>query len=296
MKYCPNCGVAVEDGQRYCGECGAKLEFDPMPAEPVYTENERLKSDPVLNAAAQSPTPKSKKKKEKVPELTLEPDIWELGGAAAAAAKEPEKKEEKIPELTLEPEVWGKKAKAAEAAKAAEPAAPAEAAAAAAAAVAALPEKEPEIAQRADTRDYERADAEYHGPARDTREDDRRAEAEHDYERPDAEYHGPARGTQGDYQRPKAERYDTLPNDYTMSRGQTPDMGDKKMPDETLMMIWSIVLTCLCSVCGIVGLVKTIKARKTMDNVMKYKLLSSAKTWLIAGTILHLLPFLANLL
>ncbi len=296
MKYCPNCGVAVEDGQRYCGECGAKLEFDPMPAEPVYTENERLKSDPVLNAAAQSPTPKSKKKKEKVPELTLEPDIWELGGAAAAAAKEPEKKEEKIPELTLEPEVWGKKAKAAEAAKAAEPAAPAEAAAAAAAAVAALPEKEPEIAQRADTRDYERADAEYHGPARDTREDDRRAEAEHDYERADAEYHGPARGTQGDYQRPKAERYDTLPNDYTMSRGQTPDMGDKKMPDETLMMIWSIVLTCLCSVCGIVGLVKTIKARKTMDNVMKYKLLSSAKTWLIAGTILHLLPFLANLL
>ena len=281
MKYCPNCGVAVEDGQRYCGECGAKLEFDPMPAEPVYTENERLKSDPVLNAAAQSPTPKSKKKKEKVPELTLEPDIWELGGAAAAAAKEPEKKEEKIPELTLEPEVWGKKAKAAEAAKAAEPAAPAEAAAAAAAAVAALPEKEPEIAQRADTRDYERADAEYHGPARDTREDDRRAEAEHDYERPDAEYHGPARGTQGDYQRPKAERYDTLPNDYTMSRGQTPDMGDKKMPDETLMMIWSIVLTCLCSVCGIVGLVKTIKARKTMDNVMKYKLLSSAKTWLM---------------
>ncbi len=296
MKYCPICGVAVEDGQRYCGECGAKLEFDPMPAEPVYTENERLKSDPVLNAAAQSPTPKSKKKKEKVPELTLEPDIWELGGAAAAAAKEPEKKEEKIPELTLEPEVWGKKAKAAEAAKAAEPAAPAEAAAAAAAAVAALPEKEPEIAQRADTRDYERADAEYHGPARDTREDDRRAEAEHDYERPDAEYHGPARGTQGDYQRPKAERYDTLPNDYTMSRGQTPDMGDKKMPDETLMMIWSIVLTCLCSVCGIVGLVKTIKARKTMDNVMKYKLLSSARTWLIAGTILHLLPFLANLL
>ena len=289
MKYCPNCGVAVEEGQRYCGECGAKLEFDPMPAEPVYTENERLKSDPVLNAAAQSPTPKSKKKKEKVPELTLEPDIWELGGAAAAAVKEPEKKEKKIPELTLEPDVWGKKAKAAEAAKPAEPAAPA-------AAVAALPEKEPEIAKRTDTRDYERADAEYHGPARGTREDDRQAKAEHDYERPDAEYHGPARGTQGDYQPPKAERYDTLPNDYTMSRGQTPNMGDKKMPDETLMMIWSIVLTCLCSVCGIVGLVKTIKARKTMDNVTKYKLLSSARTWLIAGTILHLLPFLANLL
>ena len=59
MKYCPNCGVAVEEDQRYCGECGAKLEFDPMPAEPVYTENERLKNDPVLNAAAQSPAPKS---------------------------------------------------------------------------------------------------------------------------------------------------------------------------------------------------------------------------------------------
>ncbi len=270
MKYCPNCGVAVEEGQRYCGECGAKLEFDPLPAEPVYTENERLKSDPVLNAAAQSPAPKSKKKKEKVPELTLEPDLWELGGgAAAAAAKEPVKKEEKVPELTLEPDAWGKKAKAAEAAKPAEPAAPAAPAEAAAAAVAALPEQEPEIAHRADDRDYERADAEYHGPAR---------------------------GTQGDYRRPKAEqRYDTLPNDYTMSRGQTPEMTDKKMPDETLMLVWSIVLTCLCSVCGIVGLVKTIKARKTMDNVMKYKLLSSAKIWLIAGTILHVLPFLANL-
>ena len=165
MKYCPNCGVAVEEGQRYCGECGAKLEFDPLPAEPVYTENERLKSDPVLNAAAQSPAPKSKKKKEKVPELTLEPDLWELGGgAAAAAAQEPVKKEEKVPELTLEPDAWGKKAKAAEAAKPAEPATPAAPAEAAAAAVAALPEQEPEIAHRADDRDYERADAEYHGP------------------------------------------------------------------------------------------------------------------------------------
>lgn len=293
MKYCPNCGVAVEEDQRYCGECGAKLEFDPMPAEPVYTENERLKNDPVLNAAAQSPAPKSKKK-EKVPELTLEPDIWALGGgAAAAAAKEPEKKEEKMPELTLEPDVWGK-AKAAEAAKPAEPAAPAEAAAAAAAAVAALPEKEPEIAQRADIRDYERADAEYHGPARGTREDDRQAKTEHDYERADAEYHGPARGTQGDYQRPKAERYDTLPNDYTMSRGQTPDMGDKKMPDETLMMIWSIVLTCLCSVCGIVGLVKTIKARK-LPWTERLRLLNSAKIWLIVGTALYALGFIGGL-
>jgi len=42
--------------------------------------------------------------------------------------------------------------------------------------------------------------------------------------------------------------------------------------------------------------VKTVKAQKTMDPVMKYKLLNSAKIWLIIGTVLHVLPFFAELL
>ena len=76
----------------------------------------------------------------------------------------------------------------------------------------------------------------------------------------------------------------------------TPASPAQKMPDQNLMLVWSIVLTCLCSVCGIVGLVKTVKAQKTMDPVMKYKLLNSAKIWLIIGTVLHVLPFFAELL
>jgi hypothetical protein len=68
-----------------------------------------------------------------------------------------------------------------------------------------------------------------------------------------------------------------------------------KMPDQTLMLVWSIILTCLCSICGIVGLVKTIKAQKEVNPALKYKLLSSAKIWLIVGTALRVLPFLAEL-
>ena len=85
MKYCPNCGAPIEEGHKFCANCGAKLAMPEnvvMPAEPVYTDDPALKEDPILGASPvfDAPAPKE----EKVPELTLEPDLWGLGAAAAA--------------------------------------------------------------------------------------------------------------------------------------------------------------------------------------------------------------------
>ncbi|MDO4989146.1 MAG: zinc ribbon domain-containing protein [Eubacteriales bacterium] len=84
MKYCPNCGAPIEDGHKFCANCGEKLEAPApveLPPEPVYTDDPKLKQDPVLGASPSfdAPAPKD----EKVPELTLEPDLWGLGAAAA---------------------------------------------------------------------------------------------------------------------------------------------------------------------------------------------------------------------
>ena len=246
MKHCPNCGVEVEEGQKYCGECGTKLDFEPLPKEPVYTEDERLKNDPTLNAAAQEPMPRARRKREKVPELTLEPDLWGAGAAAAAQA---------------------------------EPETPAQKSDRAADALRAVEEQGPTvISEKTEDRDYERPDAEYHGPAQGSHGD----------------YRAPRQNARRQNTRRQSAQRQTAPN--TRTAAEPPHMSAEKMPDETLMLIWSIILTCLCSVCGIVGLVKTIKARKTMDLAAKYRLLSSAKIWLIVGTALHVLPMIAEIL
>ena len=275
MKYCPNCGVEVEDDQRFCGECGAQLVFDPLPAEPVYTQDEHLKNDPALSAS-QNPGPKQKKEP-KVPELTLEPDVWGMGPDKPAEPKPPKK----TPELTLEPDVWGLGAAAAAAAKPAEPAPAAQAPQAAAAAAAAIPAPKAEDSTYAYAKEEIPFQREQTRPARPERQE----------------------APEQDTGRQEAPKQDTgwqqasssIPNDYTMS-GRDVSADGKKLPDETLMLIWSIILSCTFSICGIVGLIKTIKARKTQDRAEKYRLLSAARIWLIVGTAIRALPILGELL
>ena len=172
-----------------------------------------------------------------------------------------------MPELTLEPDLWGLGA-AATAAAAAAPAEPAQAAAAAEA---------PSFASVMEGIEYER---------------DEPASAEPDPN----EYHGQGVGAteySGAQSAGAASAYDNVPNDYTMSQDEGQSTG--KTPDETLMLVWSIILTAMCSIPGIVGLVKVVKARKTFDWALKRKLLSSAKIWLIVGTALYALGFLGSI-
>lgn len=237
MKYCPNCGEPFEAGQKFCGNCGQKLpEEIVLPAEPVYTDDPALLNNPILNRPDElSPKPRE----EKVPELTLEPDLWGLGAAATAAA-------------------------------AAAPAEPAQAAAAAEA---------PSFASVMEGIEYER---------------DEPASAEPDPN----EYHGQGVGAVTPYAAQQnadgaAYAYDNVPNDYTMSQEEGQSTG--KTPDETLMLVWSIILTAMCSIPGIVGLVKVVKARKTFDWALKRKLLNSARIWLIVGTALYVLGFLGSM-
>ena len=74
---------------------------------------------------------------------------------------------------------------------------------------------------------------------------------------------------------------------------QPQEQGGEKAPNQDLMLAWSIILTGLCSICGIVGLVKSIKARKAPWEE-KLRLLNSAKIWLIVGTALHVLTYIAG--
>ena len=240
MKYCPNCGAPIEEGHKFCANCGAKLTAPEMPPEPVYTDDAALLNNPALQPA---PAPEAPVQSgEKIPELTLEPDLWGLPPAA----------------------------KPAEAPTAAQSAAAATAAAAAQA---------PSYASVMEGVEY---DNDYR---REQEERRKREEARRLWEEEQRRREAAA----------QASRPDNVPNDYTMSQPAQEDETVPQLPDETLMLIWSIILTCMCSIPGIVGLVKTVKARKAFSLAQKTKLLSSAKIWLIVGTVLYLLPLLSNL-
>ncbi len=239
MKYCPNCGAPVEAGHKYCAGCGTKLELpaqapDAMPAEPVYTEDPALLNDPVLNT---SPDFTPKPKKEKVPELTLEPDLWGLGAAAAAAQAAPP-------------------AAAAQAAEAAKPA--------------------PAVDLKKPAEEQRKPAAEPKKPA-----EEQQAPNYADY-MGGVQHEEPLHYTQQDYA--------NVPNDYTMSSAQSTE----KAPDETLMLVWSIILTALCSIPGLVGLIMTVRARK-LPLALKIQKLKTAKIWLIVGTVLYAIGFFGAL-
>ncbi len=240
MKFCPNCGAPIEEGHKFCANCGEKLPVSDMPAEPVYTDDPALLSNPVLNQSPNFDTPAAKT--EKIPELTLEPDLWGLPAAA----------------------------------KPAEPAAPA-AAAASAAAVAQAPSYASVM-----------EDIPYDNDLRREQEERRRHKEEELRRLEEAR-------RKREEQRAAEPAPDNVPDDYTMSRPLPEEEPVPQLQDETLMLVWSIILTALCSIPGLVGLIKTIKARKAPTLALKARLLSSAKIWLIIGTVFRAMVFLGNL-
>ena len=245
MKFCPNCGAPIEESHKFCANCGEKLPVMELPKEPVYTDDPALLSNPALQS---TPAPVPPAQEEKVPELTLEPDLWGMPPAA----------------------------KPAEAAAPAAASVTATAAAPAAAAAVQAPSYASVMEGVEYDNDYRREQEE-----RRKREEARRLWEEEQRRRQEAAAQNP--------------RPDNVPNDYTMSQSAPVEEEVPQLPDETLMLIWSIILTVLCSIPGIVGLVKTIKARKAVSLVQKAKLLSSAKIWLIIGTAFYALAFIGNL-
>ena len=243
MKYCPSCGAPVEEGHKFCANCGEKLTASELPKEPVYTDDPALLQNPALNQGPAFDAPAAGD--EKVPELTLEPDLWGLGAAPKPAA-------------------------AASAAK------PAEAAAAASAPAPA----EPSFASVTEGVSYD-------NELRREREAQQRRREEAQRRLEEARRQREAEAAQN-------PRPDNVPSDYTMSQPQQEEPV-YQLPNETLLLIWSIVLTAMFSLAGLIGLIKVVKARKEPSTARRSKLLSSAKIWLIVGTVLHVLPFLAEL-
>ena len=226
MKFCPNCGAAVEEGHKFCANCGEKLPQAEMPKEPVYTDDPALLNNPALQS---TPAPVPPAQEEKVPELTLEPDLWGMPQAAK----------------------------------------PAEAAVQA-----------PSYAGVMEGVEYDN-DYRREQEARRKREEARRLWEEEQRRR--------------EAQAAQNPRPDTVPNDYTLSQSAPEEEAVPQLPDETLMLIWSIILTVMCNIPGIVGLVKTVKARKAISLAQKAKLLASAKIWLIIGTAFYAMAFIGNL-
>ena len=248
MKYCPNCGAPIADDHKFCANCGANLTAPAVPAEPVYTDDPELLANPVLNQSPvfDAPAPKE----EKVPELTLEPDLWGMPPAAKPAAP----------------------AAAAEAAKPAQEA----------------PVQAPTYAAVMEGIEYDNSLRREQEEQRRKQEEQRRLEEEQrEREAKAAAYAAP----------------DNVPNDYTMSRSEREERAAAQLPNETLLLVWSIILTALCigfeaPVCivfGLVGLIKTVKARNTTDIAVKAKQLSSAQIWLIIGTAFCAMLFMGNL-
>ena len=64
MKYCENCGAALQEGQKFCTECGKKVlslaeRKDPAPVDPYaeaeYVIEEDDGTEPAVQEAPESP-------------------------------------------------------------------------------------------------------------------------------------------------------------------------------------------------------------------------------------------------